>query len=102
FVRKGACGAVVGTLLSAPLLVASLDYVADASLGAHAGNLAGATRLPLQAVPQLVLPYVYGPIFAFGDPKLTLTGIWGHVRGFLSTSLLLLALIGLTSRGREG
>jgi Bacterial membrane protein YfhO len=102
FARKGACGLVVGVLLSAPLLVAALDYVAGASLGAHAGNLAGATRLPLQAVPQLVLPYAYGPIFAFGDPKLVLTGIWGHVGGFLSTSLLLLALLGVTARGRRG
>ena len=102
FALKGASGAVVGALLSAPLLVASVDYVADASLGAHAGNVAGATHLPLQAVPQLVLPYVYGPIFAFGDPKLTLTGIWGHVGGFLSTSLLMLALLGLSSRGRKG
>jgi hypothetical protein len=102
FARKCACGAAAGVLLSAPLLVASLDYVADATLGAHAGNLAGATHLPLQAVPQLVLPYVHGPIFAFGDPKLTLTGIWGHVGGFLSTSVLLLALLGLGSRGRRG
>src|SRR5262249_22834784 len=102
FVGKSACGAGVGVLLSAPLLVASLDYVSEGSLGAHAGNLAGATRLPLQALPQLVLPYVHGPIFAFGDPKLTLTGIWGHVGGFLSTSLLLLALVGATSRSRRG
>jgi hypothetical protein len=102
FAGKGAFGAVVGVLLTAPLLVASLDYVTEASLGAHAGDLAGGTHLPLQALPQLVLPYVYGPIFAFGDPKLTLTGIWGHVGGFLSTSLLLLALLGLTSRRRRG
>jgi Bacterial membrane protein YfhO len=102
FARKSACGAVVGVLLSAPLLVASLDYVSEGSLGAHAGNLPGATHLPLQAIPQLVLPYVHGPIFAFGDPKLTLTGIWGHVGGFLSTSLLLLALLGATSRSRRG
>jgi hypothetical protein len=102
FIRKGACAAGAGVLLSAPLLVASLDYVSEGSLGAHAGNLAGATHLPLEALPQLVLPYVHGPIFAFGDPKLTLTGIWGHVGGFLSTSLLLLALLGATSRRRRG
>src|SRR5262249_38213059 len=102
FARKGACGAAAGVLLSAPLLVASLDYLADATLGTHAGNLPGSTPLPLQAVPQLVLPYVHGPIFAFGDPGLTLTGIWAHVGGFLSTSVLLLAVLGLCSRGRQG
>jgi hypothetical protein len=102
FAWKGASGALAGTLLSAPLLVASLDYIDEATLGAHAGSLAGATHLPLRALPQLVLPYAYGPIFAFGDPKLVLTGIWGHVGGFLSTSVLLLALLGLVSPGRRG
>lgn len=101
FVRKAGYGAAVAVLLSAPLLVASLDYVFEATIGAHAGNLAGATHLPLRAAVQLVLPYAYGPIFAFGDAKLTLTGIWGHVGGFLSTSLVLLALLGLASRGRR-
>jgi hypothetical protein len=100
--RKAACGAAVGTLLSAPLLVASVDYLGEASLGAHAGTRAGSTHLPAQALAQLVLPYVYGPIFAFGDPKLTLTAIWGHVGGFLSTSLLVFALLGLLSNGRRG
>jgi hypothetical protein len=54
----------VAVLLSAPLLVASLDYVTEASLGGHS--------------------------------------VWGHVGGFLTTSLLLLALFGLFSRGRRG
>ena len=102
FASKAACGAIVGVLLSAPLLVASIDYVVEASLGAHAGTRAGSAHLPAQALSQLVLPYVYGPIFAFGDPKLTLTGIWDHVGGFLSTSLLLVAVLGLLSKGRRG
>src|SRR5204862_818137 len=74
----------------------------DASLGGHTGTSAGNTYLPFQAVPQLVLPYAYGPIFAFGDSKLTLTGIWSHVGGFLPTTLVMLALIGVMSRGRRG
>src|SRR3954451_18591395 len=102
FARKAACGAIVAVLLSAPLLVASLGYVAEASLGGHSGSRAGDTHLPGHALSQLVLPYVYGPIFAFGDPELRLTEIWGHVGGFLSTSLLVLAVVGLFSRGRRG
>jgi hypothetical protein len=99
---KAACGALAALLLSAPLVVASLDYSGDASLGAHAGTAAGSTHLPAQGLSQLVLPYVFGPLLAFGDPQLTLTALWGHVGGFLSTSLLLLALLGLCSRGRRG
>jgi hypothetical protein len=102
FGGKAAAGVIVGTLLGAPLLFPSIRYVADGWLGGHAGAAAGRTHLPAQALSQLVLPYVFGPIFAFGDPKLTLTGIWSHVGGFLSTSLLVLALIGLASRGRRG
>jgi hypothetical protein len=51
-----------------------------------------------EGLPQLLLPYVYGPIFGFAD----LTTVWGHVGGYLSTSLLLLAVLGLLSRGRRG
>src|SRR5207249_1344655 len=84
-------------LLPALLLGVELAYAAR-----HAGTRAGSGHLPAQALSQLVLPYVYGPIVAFGDPKLTLTGIWDHVGGFLSTSLLLFAVLGLLSKGRRG
>ena len=100
FVRKGAAGVLVGTLLSAPLLAASADYVANASLGGH--GHAGAVHLPAAAAPQLVLPYVYGPIFAFSDPKHVVFGTWGSVGGFLSASLALLALVGLAAGRHRG
>ena len=100
FVRKGAAGVLVGTLLSAPLLALSADYVANASLGGH--GHAGAVHLPAAAAPQLVLPYVYGPIFAFSDPKHVVFGVWGSVGGFLSASLVLLALVGLAAGRHRG
>jgi hypothetical protein len=53
-------------------------------------------------LPQLLLPYVYGTIFGCADQKQTLTTVWAHVGGYLSTSLLLLAVLGLLSRGRRG
>ena len=59
-------------------------------------------HLPHAALPQLLLPYVYGPIFGFTDPTGTLSGIWGNVGGYLSTSLLLFGLLGLVSPGRRG
>ncbi len=93
FAVKGAAGAVIGTLLAAPFLVASADYVSHASLGGHAH--AGAVHLPPAAAPQLALPYVYGPPFAFSDSKLVVFGVWGSVGGFLSVSLILFALVGL-------
>src|SRR5262249_54470530 len=73
FVGKSASGAIVGFLLSAPLLVAFVDYLPQADLSSHSGGGPGMVHLSGPALSQLVLPYVFGPIFAFGDPHLTLT-----------------------------
>ena len=100
FARKGAAGVLVGTLLAAPLLVASADYVANASLGGHGHAAAG--HLPTAAAPQLVLPYVYGPIFAFSDPKLVVFGIWGERRRLPLGIAVLFALVGLASGRHRG
>lgn len=96
-IRKAAAGVIVGALLAAPLLIASIGYFTHADLAGHGSNgPLGTFHLPLQVVPQLVLPYVYGPIFASSSPAYAWDG------GFLSTSLVLFALIGLFSRGRHG
>jgi hypothetical protein len=99
FATKAALGAIVAVLLAAPILVAFLDYLSH-SYNVHAaiGNL----HLPHAALPQLLLPYVYGPIFGFADPTGTVSAIWGSVGGYLSTSLLLFGLLGLVSSGRRG
>jgi hypothetical protein len=102
FAAKAAAGGVVGTLLSAPILIPFLDLVDRAYLGLHEGGHYGSVHITSEGLPQLLLPYVYGPIFGFADQKQTLTSLWGHVGGYLSTSLLLLALLGLICRGRRG
>lgn len=99
---KGGAGVLSGVLLSAPLLVAALDYISHADLGPHATSIYGSTHLAAQGLPQLLLPYVYGPIFAFTDPHLTLSETWGSVGGYLTTTLVVLALVGLLSPGRGG
>jgi hypothetical protein len=100
FAGKGAAGLATGTLLAAPLLVLLADYVSRATLGGHAH--AGAGKLAAAAAPQLVLPYVYGPPFAFSDPKLVVFGVWGSVGGFLWVSLILFALVGLAAGRHRG
>jgi hypothetical protein len=89
-------------LLAAPLLIASVDYINHADLGFHATSYYLSAHLPTQGLPQLVLPYIYGPIFGYADPKFVLPTIWGDDGGYLSTSLLLFALIGLFSSSRRG
>ena len=102
FAGKAVAGAAVGTLLSAPLLIPALDLIDNAFLGLHEGGHYGGIHLRAEALPQLLLPYVYGPIFGFSDPEFVLPGMWGKTGGFLSTSLLLLGVLGLLSRGRRG
>jgi hypothetical protein len=94
--------AAVGTavLLAAPILVAFLRYLQSAFVGSHSG--AENVHLPIQALPQLLLPYLYGPIDGYHDPAGMLTTIWGQVGGYLTTSLVLFGLIGLRARGRRG
>jgi hypothetical protein len=99
---KAAAGAVAGCLLSAPLLIAGIDFANHAFLGAHTSSFYGSAHIPSQGLPQLLLPYIYGPILAFAGPGLKLTGLWVVVGGYLSTSLLLLAALGLFARGRRG
>ena len=74
--------------------------------GLHRPRWLGPTRrqflrnahLPPAALPQLVLPYVYGPIWGFGPAY----PIWGELGGYLSASLLFFGLLGLISPGRRG
>jgi hypothetical protein len=102
FVTKTGAGAAVGILLAAPLIVAGLDYLGHADLSIHANTSLGSAHFPPESLPQLFMPYIYGPIFGFTGSTLQLTGLWGAVGGYVSTSLLLLGALGLVSRGRRG
>jgi hypothetical protein len=102
FAGKTAAGAIVGTLLAAPMVIMSIDYITIGDLGLNGTGYLGSAHLATQALPQLLLPYVYGPILGFTDPKLVAYGIWVNVGGYLSTSLLVLGLLGTLSKGRRG
>lgn len=99
FAVKAVTGAVVTLLLIAPLLIPFIDYLHHAFTHGHAISDAN-TRIPHQGLPQLLLPYVYGPIFGYSDPSGTLGVIWFRVGGYLSTSLVLFGLLGVFARGR--
>jgi hypothetical protein len=101
FVTKVVLGALVAGLLAAPILVAFADY-SPLSINSHtAGGLYDVHLVP-PALPQLLLPYVYGPIFWSGGGVTPAASIWESVGGYLSTSLLLFGLLGLVSPGRRG
>lgn len=101
FATKVVLGAIVAVLLAAPILVAFVDYTSSGFTSHQTGAFAN-TYLPHAALSQLLLPYVYGPIFGFNDSAGTMTAIWDSVGGYLSVSLLFFGLLGLVSRGRRG
>ncbi len=59
---KLAVGGVVGLLLSAPALVAFIDYLPHGNVGNHGGAFANGS-LVIQNLGQTVLPYSFGSIF---------------------------------------
>jgi hypothetical protein len=97
FLGKVGLGAIAGVLLAAPMLLAMFDYLRYADLGAHNGSRFGSRHLGPSALPQLVLPYVYGQVSA--HPR---APIWVRVGGYLSVTLLLFATLGLLARDRRG
>ena len=101
FAMKVGLGAIVAALLAVPLLVAFADY-SSISLNSHAGGGFYNVHLPHAALPQLLLPYVYGPIFGYGAMTGPAAPIWDSVGGYLPTSLLLFGLLGLVTPGRRG
>ncbi len=97
FLIKLGLGGVTGALLAAPMLLAMFDYLGHADLAVHAGTQLGARHLSLSEFPQLLMPYIYGPVN--GAPH---ASIWIMVGGYLSTVLLLFAALGLITPGRRG
>lgn len=94
---KAALGGVGTALVSAPMLIAMSGFLGHADVGVHTTAQLGAEHLPGSAMAQLLMPYVYGQINS--DPR---AEIWTLVGGYLSTSLLLFAAVGLCARARRG
>jgi len=99
YVTRLFTAAAVGGALAAPLLVAFVTYLPSAYVGPHSGGLAHVS-LPASGLPQVLLPYSLGPIFAFSTPGAvdTLGSIWGNVGGFLSATLVAGGLVGLVGQ----
>lgn len=99
YVKKNVIGAVVGVLLAAPILVAFADYLPWANLGAHTTGFNNAF-LPHSSASMLLFPYSFGPIFGFtAFARSGLLNIaWGNIGGYLTTSILIFAILGLYAR----
>ena len=101
YLAKVVGGGAAGVALAAPLLVAFDSYLPFADVGSHSGNGLAFAALPAAGISQVVLPYVFGPIFGFHAPAGAydpISVIWGNVGGYLGVTLIATALVGLVGR----
>ena len=90
---------LIAAALSAPVLVAFVDFLREAALGGHGGSGFSGARLNSAAIVQYMMPYVYGPIFASADHSVR--NIWANTGGYVGFAPIVLALAGLFSPGRR-
>jgi hypothetical protein len=102
FSLKATLGAFTGLLLAAPILVAFVDYLPYANIGGHGGALS-VYHIPPSVLPALVMPYIYGPIFQFAsyDHTGALNQFWDNIGGYLTLSMVFLAIVGVFSHVRK-
>jgi hypothetical protein len=93
-----ALGGCVGLALAAPQILAFVQFLPQAFLGGHSGDFVHAALVPEAAIPSLLAPYAFGPIFAFDDKWPILDLMWGNVGGYVDLVMLVLAAFGLASR----
>ena len=93
-----ALGGVIGIALAAPQILAFAEFVPLANVGGHGGGFGHAALVPAAAIPSLLAPYAFGPIFAFSGQWPILNLIWGNVGGYADLIMLVLAAYGLLRR----
>lgn len=100
FLRRGIAGLLLGGALAAPVLVAFLTYLPYADTGNHGAGYAGQSLKAGLALPTMVMPYVFGPIFGWGayDRTGAVNHFWGYVGGYAGVALLLLAVVGILGK----
>ncbi|MHB1641204.1 MAG: YfhO family protein [Acidithiobacillus sp.] len=98
FAKQVVYGGILGLLTSAPLLVAFADYLPTThALTSHAF---GDVFLPVQALSNIFLPYIYGPIFYMQGNNIP-SGIWGGIGGYAGVLVFLFAVMGAVSGKKE-
>lgn len=93
--RRAIIGLVLGMLVTAPLLIAFVDYVRQSdSFGIHN---AGETFLPGAAFSATLMPYSYGSLGTTLS-SIPLSNIWATIGGYTSPLILVLAVVGVTGK----
>jgi hypothetical protein len=98
-------GWATGLLLCAPLLLAFLGYLHHGNVGPHASAYANLFMPPRYGVTHFGLPYITGPLTPTGSfrpgssPNFAFSN--GLQGGYVTATLMVMALIGLALAGRR-
>ena len=96
-VRVG-LGGCVGLALAAPQLLPFLQFLPNAYLGGHAAAFAHTALVPEAAIPSLLAPYAFGPIFAYTAKWPTLSRPLAQHGGYFDLFMLALDLASSVAR----
>ena len=98
FTRKFITGGLVGVVLAAPVLVSFYGYIKYANVGIHSS--ASTFGIVPAGLSSLFMPYIFGPIFGqFNyDASGQLLLFWSRVGGYITASLIVLALYGVMGK----
>lgn len=93
--------AVLCLALSAPILIAFLDFLPQAYVGRHSANGFYGGVPPRGTFLQYILPYFYGAIFALRElpERSAITAIWGSTGGYVGLLSVVLACASLFTPG---
>ena len=92
FLRRALSGFALGLLVTAPLLIAFVDYLLQSdSFEVH--TKAGMS-MPWASLPVMLIPYVYGPMNVLVDT-------WGSFGGYTQALVLVMALAGVMRKSAD-
>lgn len=89
---------VVGLMLAAPQLSALLDTL-QYGLASHSGGIFGPMTLGRPSIPQIVMPYLWGPIHHYAKPDVS--AMWNGVGGYMGIAPIVVASAAITLRSER-
>lgn len=93
-----ALGGTVALLIASPQIVSFFLYLAESHIEGHADAFATMPLHTPSALPMLVAPYIFGPIFGYGHQWTPLFPWIGAMGGFVTAASIAAAVYGLVVR----
>jgi hypothetical protein len=100
FAWRVALGGSVGLFLVAPQILAFFISLSDSYIGMHAGRYGDSALEAVAAVPSLLTPWVFGPIYAYVDRWPLVQLVASELGGYVTLAVLVMAAFGLLVRRR--